>query len=265
MLSMLRRDIQAQDAVHLSLISYDFEARQTVPLTPLSNLDFFPTLDLQMVGNPFLGNGIKSLVEHINLIEINEALPPDNSFMPLVFFLVLRHASDICDFREAVKLLKQTKTSMVVACVPDRRTSFNTDMFMEFADKVIQFDDYGPQLIADYFKWIASLITTICSKSDINVVDALPPLPTNMHYCSKEKIRTVRFIGINDEQVSWGGGDDPRRRLTVGETYTVYRTEISSDVTFIYLDRFKSRGFNSAAFEEVEPGSKLLQEVSTKC
>jgi len=64
----------------------------------------------------------------------------------------------------------------------------------------------------------------------------------------------VRFIGASDEQVKWGGNDDPRGILKVGSIYEVSEVEVHNWHTKIQLvssidDNLK---FNSVCFEVVD-------------
>jgi hypothetical protein len=63
-------------------------------------------------------------------------------------------------------------------------------------------------------------------------------------------MRTVKFTGCSDEQVRWGGNDDPRGVLTEGETYEVEKTEVHS-----WHTKTKLKGvdgwFNSVCFKAV--------------
>lgn len=61
----------------------------------------------------------------------------------------------------------------------------------------------------------------------------------------------VRFIGSSDEQNRWGGNDDPRKILVIGQTYEVEKVEQHSWHTKIYLKGIKGK-FNSVCFNEVD-------------
>lgn len=61
----------------------------------------------------------------------------------------------------------------------------------------------------------------------------------------------VRFLGASDEQVKWGGGEDPRKHLVVGEIYEVDRSCVRSWFTLYTLAGFPKYGFNSVCFETV--------------
>lgn len=59
----------------------------------------------------------------------------------------------------------------------------------------------------------------------------------------------IRYKGCSDTQANFGRGDDPRKYLTVGQTYKLLRTDIHSWHTLYYLEGFEDKGFNSVCFE----------------
>lgn len=62
----------------------------------------------------------------------------------------------------------------------------------------------------------------------------------------------VKFIGAVDAQTRWGGNDDPRMFLIVGEVYEVQSVEVHTWHTKIVLKQFPGKRFNSVCFEPVE-------------
>lgn len=64
----------------------------------------------------------------------------------------------------------------------------------------------------------------------------------------------VKYIGATDEQVKWGGNDDPRGLLIEGDIYEVAKEEVHSWHTKLYLTEFPSKKFNSVSFiQEQQP------------
>ena len=59
----------------------------------------------------------------------------------------------------------------------------------------------------------------------------------------------VRYLGTSNDQVRWGGNDDPRDCLVIGTVYTVRRTETHSWHTKIELEEWPGQVFNDASFE----------------
>ena len=67
----------------------------------------------------------------------------------------------------------------------------------------------------------------------------------------------VIYIGASDEQVQWGGNDDPRGILIEGKHYEIERKEMHSWHTKIILREFPGKKFNSECFETVSDGQSL--------
>jgi hypothetical protein len=61
----------------------------------------------------------------------------------------------------------------------------------------------------------------------------------------------VKYIGASEEQVKWGGNDDPRGLLIEGQDYEIERREIHSWHTKLHLTEFPGKKFNSVCFEEL--------------
>jgi hypothetical protein len=61
---------------------------------------------------------------------------------------------------------------------------------------------------------------------------------------------TVKFLGCSQEQINWGGCDDPNPHLFVGDKYHVERVDIHSQHTKIELRGVKGK-FNSVCFEVI--------------
>ena len=63
----------------------------------------------------------------------------------------------------------------------------------------------------------------------------------------------VKFMGADDGQVSWGGGnDDPRDHLVPGDVYTITNVEMHKWHTKIMLKNLPNLKFNSVSFEDIE-------------
>ncbi len=61
----------------------------------------------------------------------------------------------------------------------------------------------------------------------------------------------VRYNGASDEQVAWGGNDDPREVLIEGNTYIISAIEEHSWHTKLKLRQFDG-WFNSVSFVKTD-------------
>lgn len=62
----------------------------------------------------------------------------------------------------------------------------------------------------------------------------------------------IRFSGdVTQDQINWGGHDDPRGILIPGHEYTVDETEVRSWYTKLRLKEHPGKSFNTIWFEEI--------------
>jgi hypothetical protein len=54
-----------------------------------------------------------------------------------------------------------------------------------------------------------------------------------------------------DDQVRWGGNDDPRGLLEQGKAYDVEKIEVHSYHTKVFLVEFPGKKFNSVHFSDI--------------
>lgn len=60
----------------------------------------------------------------------------------------------------------------------------------------------------------------------------------------------VRYIGCDDEQIRWGGNDDPRSILEEGCVYTISDVDIHNFHTKVSFTGIDGK-FNSVCFESI--------------
>ncbi len=59
----------------------------------------------------------------------------------------------------------------------------------------------------------------------------------------------VKYIGATDDQIRWGGNDDPRELLVEDQEYELDHKEEHSWHTKYYLVEFPGKKFNSVCFK----------------
>lgn len=65
-----------------------------------------------------------------------------------------------------------------------------------------------------------------------------------------KKGERVIYLGASNEQVAWGGNDDPRNFLIEGDIYQIEKIEIHSWHTKLTLRGIPGR-FNSVSFKKI--------------
>jgi len=62
----------------------------------------------------------------------------------------------------------------------------------------------------------------------------------------------VEYLGCSDAQINYRGHDDPRGKLTEGQTYEIHYKRVWNSYTDIYLVGYEKFRFNSVCFRTVK-------------
>jgi len=179
LLTALRSDPHALETAFLSVITFDSDAKQVVPLTDLASFQE-PLLTAQ---------GTTSLGEALNLVascidrEVKKSSPEQKGdWKPLVFFMTDGQPTD--DWQRGLGTFKTKSTGMVVACAAG--AGADSSILKQITDNVVMLDTADKATIAAYFKWVSSSITTSSKKVENAGVESssmseLPPPPPEVN------------------------------------------------------------------------------------
>jgi len=179
LLTALRSDPHALETAYLSVITFDSDSRQVVPLTDLASFQE-PSLTAQ--GTTSMGEAL-SLVASCIEREVQKSSPEQKGdWKPLVFFMTDGQPTD--DWQRGLNNFKNIKTGMVVACAAG--SGADTTILKQITDNVVMLDTADKATIAAYFKWVSSSITTSSKKVENAGVEAttmseLPPPPPEVN------------------------------------------------------------------------------------
>lgn len=102
MLSALRQDPYALESVHISIITYDNEAREYVPLTALADFQF-SDIEVPSAGGTFTGAALECLIQCVDRDIRRSDGEQKGDWRPLVFLMTDGTPSDARAYGEAVK------------------------------------------------------------------------------------------------------------------------------------------------------------------
>jgi uncharacterized protein YegL len=172
----LRRDPFALDTVHLSLISFDLEAREVFPLTPLERVRI-PEIATPGSGATFLGAALKLLVERVDRDVRRGSATEHGDWRPMVFVMTDGAPSDTQAYKEAVAAVKQRDFARIVACAAGPKA--RVDALRELTDTVVSLDTLDGAMFAQFFQWVSGSIAA-GGHSGGNAGDTLPALPSEL-------------------------------------------------------------------------------------
>lgn len=179
LLTALRSDPHALETAFLSVITFDSDARQVVPLTDLAS---FQEPSLKAQGTTSMGEAL-TLVSTCIDKEVKKSTPEQKGdWKPLVFFMTDGQPTD--DWQRGLSDFKTRKTGIVVACAV--ASGADTSLLKQITENVVTLDTADKNTIAAYFKWVSSSITTSSKKVEnagveANSISELPPPPPEVN------------------------------------------------------------------------------------
>ena len=179
LLTGLRSDPHALETAFLSIITFDTDATQIVPLTDLASFQE-PLLTAQ--GTTSLGEALTLVANCIDREVMKSSPEQKGDWKPLVFFMTDGQPTD--NWHKGLNDFKARKTGMVVACAAG--SGADTNLLKQITENVVMLDTADKATIAAYFKWVSSSITTSSMKVENAGVEAtsiseLPPPPPEVN------------------------------------------------------------------------------------
>ena len=178
MVSSLRQDPFALESVSISIITFDREVRQILPLTPLDELQL-PDITTPESGPTHTGAALRLLCDVIDR-EVTLSTPDrKGDWMPLLFLMTDGKPSDSQLYREMIPEVRKRKFGAIIACAAGM--SAKTEPLKELTDEVDSLDTLDSTSFKKFFKWVSDTIGT--GNRSIGATDemVLPPPPAEVN------------------------------------------------------------------------------------
>lgn len=175
MVSSLQQDPQALETAWLSVITFDSEAKQVVPLTELADFQA-PKIDAS--GMTALGKALRLAADCIKREVTRSSATEKGDWKPLVFLMTDGMPND--DWKSGLTAFRDAKPGMVVACGAGPEA--DTSVLSQITEAVVTLDMADAATIAAFFKWVTASIGVSSNKvdlrkKDVGTLDELPPPP----------------------------------------------------------------------------------------
>lgn len=178
MLSSLRQDPFALESVSISIITFDREVRQILPLTPLDDLQL-PEITTPESGPTHTGLALQLLCDVVDREVRLGSAEQKGDWMPLLFIMTDGKPSDIQLYRQMIPEVKRRKWGTVIACAAGMNA--RTEPLKELTDQVYSLDTLDSTGFRQFFKWVSDSIgvgnRSIGATADLQ----LPPPPPELN------------------------------------------------------------------------------------
>ncbi len=176
LVSTLRQDPQALEMAYLSVITFDTEARQVVPLTALS---VFQEPSLTATGTTALGGALALAARCAEQDVRKSTAEARGDWKPLMFVFTDGQPTD--DFESGLRAMKAYKWGLTVAVGPD---GVDEAALQRIAETVLLLKDASSETIRKFFKWVSASISaasaSIGATGAIGGAQVLPPPPAEI-------------------------------------------------------------------------------------
>lgn len=179
LISSLRQDPYALETAYLSIITFDTQARQLMPLTEIA---MFQPPQLQATGTTQLGDALALLAEKIDQEVQKTTHDTRGDWKPLVFIMTDGIPTD--DWQSGLNEFKKSKVAFTVACAAGSGADAN--ILKQITDNVVSLDTADSASIGKFFQWVTASIGVSSTKvedsgKEVTGLNELPPPPSELN------------------------------------------------------------------------------------
>lgn len=184
LMQSLNQDPYALETVCLSVITYNTQAEQILPLTEVYKIRI---PELTAKGRSALGEALQLLCDKVDN-EVHKNTPEaKGDWKPLLF--ILSDGGYSGPIARPIAELKKKTFGLVVACAAGLNSK--VEILQKITPNVVQISSTDAVNIKAYFKWVSSSISTTSTRIETtgdfgNAIEELPPLPKEIIILTKD-------------------------------------------------------------------------------
>ena len=180
MVNTLRQDPFALESVHLSIITFDREVKNVLPLTELETLRL-PDIETPESGPTHLGLALEMLCKIVDKEVLRSTSERKGDWMPLLFVMTDGRPSDSMKYRQMIPEVQKRNFGSIIACGagPDAKDEY----LKELTPTVVHLDTTDSSAFMQFFKWVSASVSSgnrsmgMGASADVS----LPPPPAEVH------------------------------------------------------------------------------------
>ena len=179
LISTLMQDPYALETAYISIITFDNQAKQLVPLTELPSFQM-PTLTV--TGTTAMGEALSLVAQMIDSEVQKTTSDIKGDWKPLIFLMTDGSPTD--NLQKGIARLRQSKTGLIIACAAGHAA--DTEKLKQITEIVVQLDTADSNTIKAFFKWVSASISVGSQKiesgqKEIIGLNDLPPPPPEVN------------------------------------------------------------------------------------
>ncbi len=177
MISMLRQDPQALDSLWLSIITFDRDVKEIVPLTELASFQMQEIFCPQS-GPTHTGKALEIVYQKVQKDIIKGSTTQKGDWRPLLFIFTDGNPNDLQLYREMIPKIKSLNFGAIVCCAAGSLADEN--LLKELTNDVVHLDNADSSTLKHFFKWVSETIEQGNKSQGTGESIALPPPPAEI-------------------------------------------------------------------------------------
>ncbi|WP_126971938.1 vWA domain-containing protein [Gynurincola endophyticus] len=178
MMHSLRQNPQAIETAFVSIITFDSDAKQIIPLTDLAS---FQMVNIQACGVTSLGAAMNLLADRLNTEIIKTTTEQKGDWKPLIFIMTDGVPTD--DWMSGFNNLKSVNKGLIVGCAAGHAA--DDSVLKQITNSVVRLDNADSDSISKFFQWVTASISTSSTKveesgKEVTGLEHLPPPPSEL-------------------------------------------------------------------------------------
>ena len=170
-------DPHAIESVHISIITFDREARVVVPMTPIDEIQI-PEIQTPDSGATHTGEALRLLVQEFQANVRKTTDEGKGDWAPFAFVMTDGKAADRALYNEYVPKVRALGLCSIIGCLAG--PSANDEDVRGLCDHVVHLDTMDGASFGALFKWVSAAITSQNRSMGATAQIDLPPPPAEI-------------------------------------------------------------------------------------
>ncbi|MCH2194593.1 VWA domain-containing protein [Kordia sp.] len=175
MISTLRSDPQASETLWISIITFDREVKELIPLTDLQSFQL-PEITCPQSGPTFTGKALDFLAQKVKTDIRKGTAEQKGDWRPLLFLFTDGKPSDVQLYRETVPKIKAVNFGTIVGCAAGHLA--DDEKLKELTDTVVHLQTTDSNTLKQFFMWVSDTIEQGNKSLGTTDTVSLPPPPS---------------------------------------------------------------------------------------
>lgn len=174
MINTLRSDAQALDSLWISIITFDREVKELVPLTELVSFQL-PEIKCPQSGPTHTGKALEILYQKVKSDLIKGSSTQKGDWKPLFFLFTDGKPNDLQLYREMLPKIKSLNFGAIICCAAGNMS--DDSLLKELTDNVVHLASTDSSSLKQFFKWVSETIEQGNKSQGTGESVTLPPPP----------------------------------------------------------------------------------------